>query len=64
MARHFPHSQHVVVPGSAHNASFIGCVPDLIAAFLDTPDIGALDATCAERTRFPPSVTGDAGAQP
>jgi pimeloyl-ACP methyl ester carboxylesterase len=64
MARHFPHSQHVVVPGAAHNASFTGCVPDLIAAFLDTRDTGALDATCAKRTRFPPSVTGDAGAHP
>jgi pimeloyl-ACP methyl ester carboxylesterase len=64
MARHFPRSRHVVVPGAAHNASFTGCVPDLIAAFLETPDAGALDATCAERTRFPPSVTGDAGAQP
>ena len=31
MGRHFPRHRHVVVPGAAHNASFRGCVPDLIA---------------------------------
>ena len=34
MARHFESSWHVVVPGAAHNTSFSGCVPDLIARFI------------------------------
>jgi pimeloyl-ACP methyl ester carboxylesterase len=64
MAGHFPRSRHVVVPGAAHNASFTGCVPDLIAAFIDSPDGSTLDAMCAERTSFPPIVISDAGARP
>ena len=34
MTRHFPRHRHVVVPNAAHNASFSGCVPGLIAKFL------------------------------
>jgi pimeloyl-ACP methyl ester carboxylesterase len=64
MRRHFPSSQHVVVPGAAHNASFTGCVPELIAAFLDATEPVALDARCAEETTWEPMVLADAGTRP
>ena len=61
MARHFPTHQHLVVTGAAHNTSFRGCVPKLIAAFLaaDTPT--PLDAACLDRSRWPALVLRDAG---
>jgi pimeloyl-ACP methyl ester carboxylesterase len=64
MARHFSSSRHVVVPGAAHNASFTGCVPDLIATFLASDTADPIDDTCASDVAPPPIVTGDHGGWP
>jgi pimeloyl-ACP methyl ester carboxylesterase len=64
MGRHFPNHQHVVVPGAAHNASFSGCVPDLIAEFIDRGSAAGLDTSCVQRVAWPPAVTSDAGTAP
>jgi pimeloyl-ACP methyl ester carboxylesterase len=64
MGRHFPNHQHVVVPGAAHNASFSGCVPDLIAEFITRGSADQLDASCARKVAWPPIVVSDAGARP
>jgi hypothetical protein len=61
-ARHFAGSLHVLVPGAAHNASFTGCVPELIAAFVERGSADGLDTSCAARTARPPFVTSHAGA--
>jgi pimeloyl-ACP methyl ester carboxylesterase len=60
MARHFTNATHIVVPGAAHNASFTGCVPKLIASFLESrlePD----DVACVKDVPLPPIVANDAG---
>jgi pimeloyl-ACP methyl ester carboxylesterase len=64
MRRHFPNSLHVVVPGAAHNASFSGCVPDLIAAFIDQGRGDGIDPSCAQRVAWPPFAISDAGSRP
>ena len=64
MARRFRHHQHVIVPGAAHNASFTGCVPELIATFLDRGDASPIDARCANQVPLPPMVTRDSGGRP
>jgi pimeloyl-ACP methyl ester carboxylesterase len=64
MARHFPRRLHLVVPGAAHNASFTGCVPDLIAAFLDRGDATPLDTSCIAKVSLPSIVLDDAGGRP
>ncbi len=51
MARHFARSAHVVVPGAAHNASFIGCVSELIATFIAAANPDGLDSSCANAIR-------------
>jgi pimeloyl-ACP methyl ester carboxylesterase len=63
MAGHFSSSQHVVVPSAAHNTSFTGCVPDLIAAFLTGEGDQPVDASCASNGALPPLVTGDHGGR-
>ena len=63
MARHFPNAAHIVVPGAAHNASFSGCVPNLIASFLDKGRLDPDDAVCVKDVRLPPIVVNDAGRQ-
>ena len=47
MSRHFARFRHVVVPAAAHNASFTGCVPELIAGFIAQGDGDTIDARCA-----------------
>jgi pimeloyl-ACP methyl ester carboxylesterase len=64
MARHFPRHRHVVVPNAAHNASFSGCVPRLIAAFLADGHGDGLDEACTRRVEWPPFVVGTAGTHP
>jgi pimeloyl-ACP methyl ester carboxylesterase len=61
MGRHFVNHLHVVVPGAAHNTSFTGCVPDLIADFIARGSAAAIDRSCASRVRWPGAVLSDAG---
>ena len=64
MARHFTANWHVVVPGAAHNTSFSGCVPDLIADFIARGDGNGLDTSCVNQIAWPPFTVSSAGSQP
>lgn len=64
MRRHFPTSTHVIVPGGGHNVSTLGCVPRLIAAFIERGDGSGLDPACAAAVMRPPFVTSLAGSRP
>ncbi len=64
MARHFPRHRHVVVANAAHNASFAGCVPRLIAEFLAVGHGDALDDQCTAAITWPPFVVSASGTQP
>jgi pimeloyl-ACP methyl ester carboxylesterase len=61
MRRWFPDSEHIIVNGAAHNTSFSGCLPDVIARFLDA---APLDAACVNDLPLPPAVTSLAGGRP
>jgi pimeloyl-ACP methyl ester carboxylesterase len=63
MGRHFPNHVQVVAPGAAHNASFTGCLPDLIARFLENGG-WSLDTACVADAPLPPIVLGEAGGRP
>lgn len=64
MRRHFPDSVHVIAPGGGHNVSSIGCIPRLIAEFLERGQGDALDVSCASAIARPPFVTSLAGGRP
>jgi hypothetical protein len=64
MTQSFAQHAHVVVPGAAHNASFTGCVPEVIAAFLESARADTLDTSCADRIQRPPFVVSAAGTRP
>jgi pimeloyl-ACP methyl ester carboxylesterase len=64
MTRHFANHRHVVVPAAAHNTSFSGCVPDLLAEFLDRGQADGLDTSCVDRLAWPPFVVSTAGTRP
>jgi pimeloyl-ACP methyl ester carboxylesterase len=48
-----PNAQQVLVPGGAHDVADVGCVPALVARFLDAPGV-PVDAACVVpvRTKF------------
>ena len=54
LARHV----EVVAPGQGHGMLGVGCVPHLVAEFVDSPEPAALDASCVERiVPFPPFIS-------
>ena len=57
-------SRHVVVPGGGHGVSTLGCVPKLIAEFLDSLDLKALKLECVERLQRPPFFISLEGPSP
>jgi hypothetical protein len=52
-----PRAQSVVVPGEGHGVAQTGCVPSLVARFLDAPD-APLDTSCITpaKTHFATSL--------
>jgi pimeloyl-ACP methyl ester carboxylesterase len=57
-------SRHVIVPGGGHGVSTLGCVPKLIAEFLDSLDLNALKLECVERLQRPPFFLSLEGPSP
>lgn len=48
----------VVGPGQGHGMLAVGCVPHLVAEFVDAPEPSELDTSCAERiVPFPPFIS-------
>lgn len=64
MTRHFPHHWHIVVDNASHNTSFSGCVPSLIAQFIDDGHGDALDGSCTGRVTWPPFTVATSGSRP
>jgi pimeloyl-ACP methyl ester carboxylesterase len=64
VAQGLPRSRHIVVPGAGHGTTPLGCLPDLIADFLEDLEPSQLDASCVERIQRPPYFTSLQGPQP
>lgn len=59
--QHLPQSLHVVAPGSGHNVAMHGCIPSLIADFVEAGSAADLDVTCAADIQRPPFFVDFAG---
>ena len=59
-----PRARHVVASGVGHNVTPVGCVPDLIATFIERADAQGLDTGCLDGVARPPFVTSPAGWRP
>lgn len=64
MTRHFARHRHIIVDNASHNTSFSGCVPSLIAQFIDDGHGDALDGSCATRVAWPPFTIATSGSRP
>lgn len=49
IARSLSNSRHLVAPGQGHIVMMRGCLPRLLAEFVDEADAAALDAGCVDR---------------
>jgi pimeloyl-ACP methyl ester carboxylesterase len=56
--------RHLVLAGEGHGQLATGCVPRLMAEFLNKPDPRMLDAACLAQHRAPPFFVNMAGPSP
>jgi len=64
LARELAHARHLILSGEGHGQAATGCVPTLMAAFLDSADPAGLDASCLERHRAAPFFISTTGPAP
>jgi pimeloyl-ACP methyl ester carboxylesterase len=46
-------AREIVVPGVGHNTIVVGCVPELMAEFIEQESAEGLDASCVEKVERP-----------
>ena len=59
-----PNGRHLVLAGQGHNTLSVGCMPKLLAKFLETADATALDADCLTQLAPTPPFAGFYGWEP
>ena len=57
-------SRHIVAPGQGHTVLTRGCLPRLVAEFLDSADPKALDARCVDTLKAAPFFVRFTGPEP
>lgn len=62
--KQFSQGKHLVVPGQGHNVSPRGCVPELVADFLDTLMLDVEKAACVQNTPRLPFFIDKLGPAP
>lgn len=60
----YANGRHLVAKGTGHNVLPVGCVPRLLASFLDSADAKGLDAECLDVLGDTPPFTGSYGPEP
>jgi pimeloyl-ACP methyl ester carboxylesterase len=58
------HGRHLVLRGQGHNVLGVGCMPKLVARFIDTAKAAELDAGCLEHLAYAPPFVGFYGWEP
>jgi pimeloyl-ACP methyl ester carboxylesterase len=64
VARTLPQSRHLVLRGQGHSVLQVGCVPRLLAGFIDSADARRLDAACLDQLAYTPPFAGAYGWEP
>lgn len=64
VVRHLSNARLLVARGQGHNVIGAGCMPKLVARFLDTRDARGLDAQCLSTLPYTPPFTSFNGWEP
>jgi pimeloyl-ACP methyl ester carboxylesterase len=62
--KHLPNGRHIVAKGQGHGTLGAGCMPRLLAQFMDKADAKALDASCLDTLTAVPAFTSFNGWEP
>jgi pimeloyl-ACP methyl ester carboxylesterase len=57
-------ARHLVLTGQGHNVIGVGCMPKLMARFIDSADARALEAECLDQLAATPAFAGFYGWEP
>jgi pimeloyl-ACP methyl ester carboxylesterase len=64
VVRHLANARLLIARGQGHNVIGAGCMPKLVARFLDTRDARGLDAQCLATLPYTPPFTSFNGWEP
>ncbi len=64
VVKSLPNGRHLVLRGQGHNVIGVGCMPRLLAQFVETADAKALDVQCLAKLPYTPPFTGFYGWEP
>lgn len=64
VVQHLRNGRLLVLHGQGHNVMGVGCMPKLMARFIDTADAKSLDATCLDKLPDTPPFTSYSGWEP
>ncbi|MEO7477753.1 MAG: alpha/beta fold hydrolase [Lysobacteraceae bacterium] len=64
VVKNLSHGRLLVLRGQGHNEIPVGCMPKLMAHFIDTTDAKSLDAHCLDKLTPPPPFTSFSGWDP
>lgn len=64
VAKAWKNARHLTVPATGHGAAGVGCVPKLMAQFLQEGTAANLDPACIEQVKRPPFVLAPYGPEP
>ncbi|HRO88465.1 MAG TPA: alpha/beta fold hydrolase [Chiayiivirga sp.] len=64
VANHLANARHLVLREQGHSLLTSGCMPKLLAQFIEGADPAALDAACLDRLAAPPPFSGLYGWEP
>ncbi|MFN0104495.1 MAG: alpha/beta hydrolase [Bryobacteraceae bacterium] len=64
IASQWKNARHITVPATGHGAAGSGCVPKLMAQFLNDGSAANLNPSCVDQVKRPPFVLGPAGPDP
>jgi hypothetical protein len=59
-----PNGRHLVLEGQSHGTLVTGCMPRLVAQFIESADAAALDVACLDDVRPVPPFTSFNGWEP
>ena len=62
--KHLPNGRHIVAKGQGHGTLGAGCMPRLLAQFMDTANAKTLDAACLDTLAPVPAFTSFNGWAP
>ena len=64
VAKSLPNGRHLLLRGQGHNVIGVGCMPRLMAQFVETANAKALDIQCLAKLPYTPPFTGFYGWEP